>query len=342
MSGLRTEKAEQPLDAAGWFARVRAGPLSPADAAAFERWRTENPSHEAAYAKVSAIWSALEATRAAPEMLELRERAQRGRRRVRGLRGFSQAIAACLVLSVGLLFSADTSGLLRPENVEPITFSNPVGQVASVSLPDGSIAVLDTDSRLRVWPAKTGPRRIELLSGRALFDVAHMPTRPFEVSAKGRKVVALGTKFDVYLKQEAVEVTLFEGRVRVQHASLDARRAGAPDVDLTPGYRLRSSDRGWGVSRVAESSPESWRTGQLVFDDETVGDIALELNRYSTAKVFVVDREVAEQRMSAVLRAGEVLPFISAVEALGLGQGRPVRNGYELSATRARKVVASR
>ncbi|WP_395670729.1 FecR family protein [Phenylobacterium sp.] len=342
MNGERARDVEQPVDAAGWFARVRAGPLSAADAAAFDRWRAESPTHEASYAKVASVWAALEASRADPEMLELRELAQRGVRRARGMRRLSQAIAACLILSVGLLFSADTSRFFRPENVEPITFSNPVGQVASVGLPDGSIAVLDTDSRLRVWPTKTGPRRIELLTGRALFDVAHMPERPFEVTAKGRKVVALGTKFDVYLRPEAVEVTLFEGRVRVQQAGAGERRRTVPDVDLTPGYRFRFSDAGWGVSRVAESDPESWRTGQLVFDDETVGAIASELNRYSAIKVFVVDSEVAEQRMSAVLRAGEILPFISAVEALGLGQGRPVHNGYELSAARTRKVVASR
>ena len=49
--------------------------------------------------------------------------------------------------------------------------------------------------------------------------VAHDRSRPFTVTAGDKVVTAVGTAFSVRVQKRAVEVTLVEGKVRVQEAS---------------------------------------------------------------------------------------------------------------------------
>src|SRR3546814_12246707 len=62
-----------------------------------------------------------------------------------------------------------------------------------------------------------GERRdITLLAGRALFDVAKDPQRPFVVKAGDRTITALGTLFDVDVSPTELRATLAEGVVAVR------------------------------------------------------------------------------------------------------------------------------
>ena len=64
--------------------------------------------------------------------------------------------------------------------------------------------------------AQLDRRLVELQRGEALFEVAHDPKRPFEVTANRVTSRAVGTKFSVRLyEDERVETVVAEGRVLV-------------------------------------------------------------------------------------------------------------------------------
>jgi transmembrane sensor len=180
--------------------------------------------------------------------------------------------------------------------------------------------VLDTDSAIHTWSTKH-ERRIRLIRGRAFFDVAKDVTRPFSVTAGANTVTAVGTEFDVELKTASMEVTLVSGRLRVQRA-LDSRRvASAPTVEMTAGQRLIAEDgKPWTMRKINSRVDTGWLRGQLVFDEETLGNIATALNRYSTKKIVIPDAAVASRRLSAVLTAGDVETFVQAADTLGLAK----------------------
>src|SRR3546814_6765754 len=83
-----------------------------------------------------------------------------------------------------------------------------------------------------------GERHVELLSGRAFFKVAHNPSRPFTVTAAGKRVRAIGTAFEVSMNGGEVAVVLAEGKVRVE----EVEKAGN-GTDMTPGRQLVITDR---------------------------------------------------------------------------------------------------
>ena len=316
MSGQPRDRAAEVAD---WFARRRAGALPREDEAAFQAWLEADPDNRAAFEAAGELWNGLDGLRSDPRLMRLREEARGavGRRRARRLVGLVAACAA-LVLGGAVLWQAGRY-LLDAVAPKPTVYATRVGQTMSVSLPDGSLAVLDTNSEVRVWsPAKE--RRLELVRGRALFKVAKDPARPFVVRAGGHSVTALGTRFDVDLRPASFKVVLVEGRVRVRS---DRPTAGpATSVDMNAGYHLVAGEGGWNLSRTDTRSAEGWTSGRLVFDDAPLSAIAAELNRY-TVQPIVVAPEVAERRMSAVLPSTDPDAFIASAEALGLARRAP-------------------
>jgi transmembrane sensor len=115
-------------------------------------------------------------------------------------------------------------------------FSTDIGERRSITLADGSTVDLNARSRLRVEFSKS-ERRVELLDGQALFQVAKDKARPFIVHSGDATVRAVGTQFDVYRKDSGTTITVLEGRVAVyssaevepmSSASAPAIPSGAP------------------------------------------------------------------------------------------------------------------
>ena len=324
---MRNSLQDRAVEVAAWFARRRAGPLTPDDQIAFQAWLDADPSNREAFDAASDLWSDFDDLRIDPRLMRLREEARSavGQRRARRMVG---AVAACLALVVsaaavwqGVRY---LSGVIAPQ---PTTYATRVGQTMSVSLPDGSLAVLDTNSELRAW-ALGKTRRLELIRGRAFFKVAKDPAHPFVVRAGDHSVTALGTQFDIDLRPASFKVVLSQGRVRVKS---DRPAMGAASaIDMNAGYQLVARGGDWNLSRADTQNAEGWVTGRLVFDDAPLGEIAAELGRYTVAPI-TVSPEVADRRMSAVLPAKDPEAFIASAEALGLAR-RASGPGYVLTA----------
>ena len=106
------------------------------------------------------------------------------------------------------------------------------------------IISLNTESRLIVDFTEDAPiRKVELLKGHAHFYVISDP-RPFEVFAGDRRILALGTSFDVKLDTKSgVMITLVEGNLAVEKANIKTgtlKRVSAKKNELT---RLKAGEQ---------------------------------------------------------------------------------------------------
>lgn len=301
--------------AAEWLARLRSGGMSPAEHAALDQWLADDPAHGRAFAEAERMWRDLDALKAHPEMLRMREQATVDLRQARFRHLAAAAVAACLLIAIcaGALVTYQ-NGL--PWRQPAQTFATRIGQRSSIALADGSLVVLDTNSEVQVLPGGD-ERRLKLVRGRAFFKVAHRPNLPFIVRAGEHSVTALGTQFDVDLRPDAFRVALTEGRVRVRAE----KPSGPPEpsVDMNAGYELVASGRSIRLNRIDERTATGWMTGRLVFDSATLGEIAGELNRYSHQPI-IVDRSIAGMRMSGVFPSADPEAFLAAAEALGLAR----------------------
>lgn len=282
-----------------WFLRL-CGNAGPAERAAFEAWRSADPRHETAYREVCEAWQLAEAlepafaARASVRPAQPRPAAVpgRGRRAATGnsriggrhRRAALGALAAALA-TVIVAAAVDLPMLLRAD------YSTAVGELASVTLPDGSIAYLNTDSAVAI--DFSGPRRqVSLLRGEALFEVAAMPDRPFDVLALGGRSTALGTAFAVRERGETATVTVTEGRVRVAAPSAATTTPPTPEpgVMLDGGEQVsyRSGSHPGPVAPVDGRAATAWRDGAIVIDDLPLAEALAEIDRYRRGKILLL------------------------------------------------------
>lgn len=316
---VRTAPKGREEEAALWHERLTAAP-SKKERARFECWRGAHRANAAAFERVVAARAAAAVWADAPEILALRQETltrfvmplRRPRWHMAVAASLIAAIVAPLSLSVGngadVLGGLPTFAGAREESLH----RTGAGERLTLTLTDGSKAILNANSRLRVsyTPAE---RQLDVDGGQVFFEVAKDPDRPFTVRAGDRSVTAHGTAFDVRMWGGAVQVALLEGIVTV------ARRGatGAP-IRLKPNEVLTGSGA---TSRVRAADVErltSWREGFVMFEDETVGEAVAEINRYTARPILLADEEVARLRISGAFRVGETASFIEAME-MGFG-----------------------
>ena len=296
-------------EAAEWYFRRDAGALSTEEDAQFQLWLTL-PAHRRAYEELAAPWTALGAIpRPATAAVPKRPPVWRGRT---GLAGAALAAAIALALIIPqtgwlLLWQADAT--------------TAVGETREVSLADGSIVTLNTDSAIAI-AYDTGERRIRLLRGEALFTVAKDAGRPFTVETQGGTAEALGTAFTVRDDDDGATVAVVESRVAVRYP---ADAAGA--VTVSPGEAVSYAHGRLGpVESVDIDERTAWRRGKLVFVDRPLGDVIDELNRYHRGRLQIIDPAIRSHRVSGVFSTGDPLAVVDALEAsLGLHSTRLTR-----------------
>jgi transmembrane sensor len=295
--------------ACDWFAKRRSGEMTPRDERDLDAWLALDPAHRAALEEVERAFHALEAFRSTPEILARRERA---RSRYRGIPRVwigraAAAFAALTVLAGGVGWQYAGPSLVGRGFTDQ-EYRTAIGERTNLTLPDGSVVTLNTGTVLRT-KADHGRRLIYLDKGQAFFRVAHDPLHPFIVTAAGRTVTAVGTAFDVRV-DHGFEVTLVEGKVRVA-APTSAAKPGAPapiqTTELVAGNRFVQPDNShWVVARANTAAETSWVTGRLTFENERLGEVAAEFERYSPRHIVFDDPALADQRVSGTFEAGDV------------------------------------
>jgi transmembrane sensor len=308
-------------EAARWQARLAADDCTDLERAKFLRWRSASSQHARACrladtlcARISELPSGDSRLRALADEAYalgsnlqtppvLRDGAGRARHWL-----VPASIAAAVLILIGGLRLPDYLGRSTPQ----VTYSTTEHARRDVRLSDGSVVHLDVGSEIRVALSR-GERRIALVEGRALFDVAHDATRPFIVSAGESTTTALGTHFQVEREGHEVLVTLTEGSIAVVGESEQASWRER----LVPGEQVSlSADGSLHDKRVIDTqAATSWSRGRLVFRGTPLGEALREINRYGYRKVRLGDPDLADLPVGGNFIAGETDLIVSAFAA---------------------------
>jgi len=292
--------------------------------AAFAHWLAADPLHAEAFAAVEQAWDAFddalpeadavdmeEPVAAAPAVLAARLQS-RPMSRPMSRRWFGAGLMAAAAAGAGIF-------LLQKARTETYEFMTGIGERRRETLADGSSVDLDANSHLRV-ELNGWKRKLELVKGRVLFDVAKDTSRPFVVTAATETVTALGTLFWVEVRNAETTVSLIRGRVRAETTGDSVELAPGDLVAFSGGRRLRLAHG------VDASVTQAWRTGRLVFDNEPLGRVAERMNDYSADKITVGDAKAAGIRISGSFLAGRTQAFTDALESYyGLSVSRSGR-----------------
>lgn len=306
-------------EAALWCIQLSEGSLREDEWAEFEAWLAK-PGHADMLQEAITVWQASGAIGDRPRIISLRTEALtefRNKNRQRWLVASRRiwwplGYAAALLLLLG----AGTFWYLN----QPSRYETGIGERQVAMLDDGSRVSIDAVTAMTVR-MKDEARQVELVEGRAKFDVAKDPLRPFTVAAGDKLIAAVGTSFSVEMIDGEVRVILYEGQVEVRDRTDSARTATAASQRLlmTPGSEFigsAGSAKPGQVTRPDLSQSLSWEQGLINFDQEPLASAVERVNRYSTKRIVLADPAIGRIAVDGVYKAGDVDAFVEGIVAL--------------------------
>ena len=202
------------------------------------------PPLEQALSRVEPRWDEARSQRTLPGAR--RKLAAAGRRRALG--------AAALVLAV---LGGGAAWLTLPASEQPVAAAGYVIAKDALRFQDGSRARL-LDDAASVGVSKVSPTAIEvqLLRGRARFDVSKRPERTFRVDCGEVSVEVLGTSFELLRTGARTHVRVVEGRVAVRWAT-GVAQLGAGEQGSFPPSKWEASKSEASGEASAQATPEA-------------------------------------------------------------------------------------
>ena len=315
---LTPERVALHARAADYFVRRRDAGWTGADERELDAWLAADPRHRSIYDGLG---------RTALELRQLRRPAlasdaapapsRRAPARAPAWslsRSFTPALlSAAALLALGGWFWWDNhASVVREIATGP-------GEIRETGLPDGTRVTLNAGSRLQV---RYYPRRREtvLEQGEAFFQVAADRSRPFTVDSGASQVRVVGTAFNVRAGPPALVVKVLEGQVEVRadRAAAEGRR-----LLLGAGAGLSIDPRDHRAHPVAAGADSvgDWRSGQLVFQQTPLAEVAADLARYLGQPV----RLEGDARLAALSVSGVALTARPEVFLRALPHLLPVR-----------------
>lgn len=199
------------------FLQILQREWTPADQERLQTRLVADPAYAKLYARIEAIWIAIDSYAESPELMRHREEAIAYACQVRARRWFNVTRRRrwyAVPLAAGFALALVSAWLVFPHGFIPGEYRTDVGEQRALELADRSRIVIDAATSLRVRYSAHA-RDIELKEGQAQFYVAHDPRRPFKVRAGNQTIIAIGTVFTVEHVDQSVHVAMMDGRVAV-------------------------------------------------------------------------------------------------------------------------------
>ena len=171
------------------------------------------------------------------------------------------------------------------------TLRVPKGAEYKLTLNDGTVVWLNSESELRYPTSFVGEKREVFLTGEGYFSVAYDEKQPFIVVSSDIYTKVYGTEFNVRsYGDEEVHVTLVQGRVSVK------KTEGGSEYTLNPGENARFVESVPEITKVNVNRYIAWKDGYFYYENESMESIMDDLKRWYDFDVVYVGNRVKDYR----------------------------------------------
>jgi len=282
------------------------------------RWRKASPDHEARYQAMVEVWQGTavaqprEVSFARPTLADLERRvpgrpvpSSRSAARRATVSGLRWAAVVILALGLGAL----TSTLFTDPDSNAYAFVTEVGtgegEMATWTLPDGTVVRLAPNTRLQVRQDST--QREVVLEGRAFLSVRSDPSRPFHVITPEGEARVVGTRFEVNTTSGEMELLVVEGAVAVA--------GGGREVEVRAGERSRSQrDQEPEIETVRDVDARiAWLGTFLAFESTPLSQVAAELETRVGRPIRVTDPDLRARTLTGWFTEADMEAVVDVV-----------------------------
>lgn len=185
------------------------------------------------------------------------------------------------------------------------TISTPRGKDYELVLSDGTVVLLNADSKITFPTRFTGNKRTVKLVGEAYFKVCKNKHRPFIVETGNLYTKVLGTEFNLKAYPHSdVNVTLIKGSVVVN--------AEGKEVMLKPGENAEySENKDIEVTTVDTEGYIQWKDGYFYFDNVPLIDVVRDLGRWYNVNIEIRNNSLMSYRLHFIAsRKASIKEFV--------------------------------
>lgn len=315
---------EQVYDQASlWIARLDRQ-LTATEEQSLRRWLAENELHKSVFLEMAELWDKMDSLSRLADLFQ----APAPKKQPYRIHAYIAVAASVAMTAIALVLHV--SGLGNPYfskdsrlTLVEAVYETAVGQHNKVDLPDGSHLRVNTNSLVRVEYTEDS-RLFYLERGELNIEVAKDPARPLNVIAKGERVQAVGTAFNVRINDEhEVELLVTHGKVLVAKENGQGNvekvlQKASPDIiAVSSGEKIILGGKPAQVAKVQAddiAAELSWREGNLVFRGETLEQALNEISRYTDVDFEIDNDVIRQQRIAGLFKAGDVDGLLVALK----------------------------
>lgn len=189
------------------------------------------------------------------------------------------------------------------------TYKTIAGQTLLITLKDGSIVNLNSNSILTISKGFSKNNRAVHFIGEGYFEVAKDSLHPFVITTEKTQTTVLGTKFNLYAyPQENNVLTLDEGKV-----SFSDVKNLKNSLILLPNEQGILSDHLFKNTNVDTKYYKGWLTKKLYFNNESLLTIARKIERTYGVKINISTPKLKEKTYKGAYNA---IPLETLLEDL--------------------------
>lgn len=196
------------------------------------------------------------------------------------------------------------------------TLVTDIGETSPVTLADGSVVTLNTNTAVRI-SHESQVLHFELLRGEVLFSMSENPYPHLQVSAADVSIGEARTTFAARRVDSGdVLVTVESGTVFLASAHVPRTLLVKNDQVSLPGRDGSEALHTTHLTPQDVKDQLAWRSGELVFRHTTLAEAAHEFGRYNRHVKIEVLGSVAAVQVGGAFSAGDPLAFAQSVTFL--------------------------
>ncbi len=220
-------------------------------------------------------------------------------------KGFIRSVSFWKVAAILILIIGITTIIYQYNNKnEPLLFATGYGIIDTLTLPDNSFVILNSNSKIRYYKNwKAGKPRELWLEGEAFFSIKHIngspPNERFIVHLKNSNIEVAGTQFNVKERRDKTEIVLQQGKIKVTFTS-----GTEPDIILQPGQIVTIGDHKQTVisNTTAPEEYTAWKNKKLILTNATLKEIVEYLEDNFGKRIVLTDAVLANRRIEGTFK----------------------------------------
>ncbi len=230
--------------------------------------------------------------------------------------GFKKVLAFCSIAALLILVLGLGGYLFKGKNTTlppaALTAATPRGSKSTLSLPDGTIVHLNTNSYLSYKPGFGQTTREVTLVGEGYFEVAHNAKVPFIVHTSEADIKVLGTEFNVrnYNNEDKMETSLLKGSIEMTLVKTKRTIRMEPsekviiERPVNTSKTAPSATKDIRITNISVADSEivetSWLHNKMAFKDKPLSEIAVEFERRFEVTISFANNQVAGYHYTGV------------------------------------------